>query len=336
MPTSISSPIAVLGTGAWGTAVAMVLARNGQTCRLWGFDPVEVQEILDNNCNKRFLPGIPLPKNLIVTNDLAVALTDVHDIMIIVPSPAFRETLQRLIPYQSSNWRIAWGTKGLDPKSGNLLQTVIAEVFADSFPTAVMGGPSFAKEVAQGLPTAVTIASKQADFSHALAKRLGNPAFRVYNSNDMIGVQLGGVIKNVLAIATGISDGLGYGSNARCALITRGLAEMTRIGVAMGGQRETFVGLAGLGDLVLTCTDDQSRNRRFGLALGRGVAKQTAEKEVGQIVEGAHNTTEVLQLARQYKVDMPITQQIYKILHENMPPRDAVTALFARESKDEY
>lgn len=327
----MKKPIAVFGTGSWGTALAILLARNGQNCRLWGFDNKEVTEMRETG-RSRYLPDVALPDNLFVSNSLEEVITDANDWLFVVPSFAFAQTLRSVQPFVSDHTRIAWGTKGLDPQ-GRLLHHVAKEILGDKIPLAVISGPSFAKEVAAGLPTAVTLATKQDNFGEELAERLHSKNFRVYLSHDIDGVELGGVIKNVLAIATGICDGLGFGANARCALITRGMAEMMRLNTAVGGEAKTLMGLAGLGDLILTCTDNQSRNRRFGLAIGKGANREQAEKEVGQVVEGAQNVKQLHHLAKQLGVDMPITDQVYQILFENTPVRETVVSLLMRGAK---
>lgn len=328
---NMKNPIAVFGTGSWGTALAILLARNGQTCRLWGFDKKEVEE-MKNTGESRYLPGIKLPSNLFVSDSLEEVINDANDWLFVVPSFAFAQTLQSTKPFQTDKTRIAWGTKGLDPQ-GRLLHHVAREILGEKTPLAVISGPSFAKEVAAGLPTAVTLATKDDKFGEELSERLHASNFRVYLSHDINGVELGGVIKNVLAIATGIADGLEFGANARCALITRGMAEMMRLNTAVGGEAKTLMGLSGLGDLILTCTDNQSRNRRFGLAIGKGANREQAEKEVGQVIEGAQNVKQLHHLAKQLNVDMPITEQVYRILFENTPPRETVIALLMRGAK---
>ncbi|HHL45190.1 MAG TPA: NAD(P)-dependent glycerol-3-phosphate dehydrogenase, partial [Gammaproteobacteria bacterium] len=257
------------------------------------------------------------------------------DILIAVPSHAFREILSAIAPVVSPSTGIAWATKGLEPGSHKLLTEVAQEMVGNLRPLAVVSGPTFAREVAEGLPTAVTIAANDSRFSSKLAGHLHNGQFRPYTSDDMIGVSIGGAVKNVLAIAAGIADGLGFGANTRAALITRGLAEMMRLNKAVGGQRETLMGLAGLGDLVLTCTDDQSRNRRFGLYLGQGKSLEQARAAIDQVVEGMQTTGEVHALAREQGVEMPITEQVYGVLHQRRPPGKAVESLLAREQKTE-
>jgi glycerol-3-phosphate dehydrogenase (NAD(P)+) len=331
----VSATVAVLGVGSWGTALAMLLARNGHTVRLWGHDPEEVAPLQRDRENRRYLPGILFPATLTVGVDLAEALAGVELALVVTPSHAYRATLERLRPHLPATAGLAWATKGLEPGSGLFLHEVTAEVLGAAWPAAVISGPSFAGEVAQGLPTAVTVAAQAVKHARRVATALHGSSLRAYTSTDVIGVELGGAIKNVLAIAAGIADGLGFGANARAALITRGLAEMVRLGLAVGGQRETFMGLTGVGDLVLTCTDDQSRNRRFGLAIGRGEPVEAALAAIGQVVEGAATAREALRLARQRRVEMPITEQVDRVLHHGQNPRRAVEILLARDLKPE-
>ncbi|OAI49484.1 glycerol-3-phosphate dehydrogenase [Gammaproteobacteria bacterium SCGC AG-212-F23] len=329
------NPILVLGAGAWGTALALHLAHQGQTVRLWSIETDHITQMINERINTRYLPGFPFPDNLIPMPDLQKALQGVDDFLVAVPSAGFRDTLEALKPSLTARSGILWASKGLDMKTGQLLHQVVEEVLQDQFPYAVLSGPSFAAEVAKGLPTAVVIASHQKKFAEAMSKRFNSPAFRVYLSNDIVGVEIGGAIKNVLAIATGISDGMGFGANARCALIARGLAEMMRIGHALGAKIETITGLAGLGDLVLTCTDDQSRNRRFGLALGKGENSQQAENNLGHVVEGKRNAELVVQLANKHKIEVPITEMVLEILQNKSTPKQAMQKLLNRETKSE-
>ncbi len=267
---------------------------------------------------------------------LKTAITASHDILIAVPSHVFHQVLYNIQPYLDQHSRIIWATKGLEHGTGRLLQEVVREILGDEIPLAVLSGPTFAKELANGLPTAITVAASDTEFSEELQKLFHcDKSFRVYKNSDMIGIQLGGAVKNVIAIGAGISDGMGFGSNARIALITRGLAEISRLGVAMGAERSTFMGMTGLGDLVLTCTDNQSRNRRFGMLLGQGMNIKEAEKQVGQVVEGYLNTEEVYRLARRIKVEMPITEQIYQVLFCNKSVVEAADTLLGRALKDE-
>jgi glycerol-3-phosphate dehydrogenase (NAD(P)+) len=329
-----NSPITVIGAGSWGTALAIHLARNNQHTRLWGRDINEMKSMQSTRCNSHYLPNVLFPEKLTVYTDLGDVLANVNDILIAVPSHGFRDTLTLIKPYLHENSRIVWATKGLDPTQHQLLHEVFNETF-DELPFAILSGPTFAKEVACDLPTAVTIASLSPIFSKDLLERFHSKTFRVYTSTDVIGVQLGGAMKNVLAIAVGIADGLGYGANARAALITRGLAEIVRLGLVIGGRPETFMGLTGLGDLVLTCTDNQSRNRRFGLGLGAGKKPEDVQKEIGQVVEGVRTTSEIYFLAKKYNVEVPISKEIYRVLYENISPQMAVDHLLSREPKIE-
>ena len=338
MKTSQQS-IVVLGAGSWGTALAIQLMRHGGPVTLWGHESDHMADIALQKSNERYLPGIALPEALNIELDLEAAIKGAQDILVAVPSHAFRSVLTAIQPSIKNNSRLIWATKGLEAGSGKLLHEVAAEVLGDKLPMAVLSGPTFAREVAEGLPTAVTIASQNEGFAQDMAKRFHSETFRAYSSDDVIGVEVGGAVKNVLAIATGIADGLGFGANTRAALITRGLAEMMRLGEAlgceMGGNKETFMGLAGLGDLVLTCTDNQSRNRRFGLALGKGDNMEEALAHIDQVVEGVQTAREVFELAQREEVDMPITEQVYEVLYKGRPPRKAVHELLARVQKAE-
>jgi glycerol-3-phosphate dehydrogenase (NAD(P)+) len=328
--------VTVLGVGSWGTALGLLLARNGHTVRLWGHDPDEVALLLRDRVNHRYLPGIPFPPTLNVEFEMAHALDDTELVLLAVPSYAYAKTLAELRPYLKLHVGLALATKGLEYGSGRFLHQVTADLFGVEWPTAVISGPSFAREVALNMPTAVTVASFNIKYAHWVASLLHGSNIRTYTSNDIIGVEMGGAIKNVLAIAAGISDGLGFGANARAALITRGLAEMARLGSAVGGKLETFMGLSGIGDLVLTCTDDQSRNRRLGLSIGRGDKFEAAFATVGQVIEGVSAAREIVLLAHQYQVDMPITEQVDRVLHYGLNPRLAVESLLARNLKSEY
>ncbi len=327
--------VAVLGAGSWGTALALLLARNGHDVRLWGHDPEEVAPLCRERENRRYLPGVPFPTRLNVGADLTEALAGIDLVLVAVPSHAYGATLARLRSLLPVTAGLAWATKGLEHGSGRFLHEVTLEALGRHRSAAAISGPSFAAEVARGLPTAVTVAAWDAEHARRVAAVLHGSNLRAYTSGDVIGVELGGAVKNVLAIAAGIADGLGFGANARAALITRGLAEMVRLGVAVGGQRETFMGLAGIGDLVLTCTDDQSRNRRFGLAIGRGDSAEMAHATIGQVVEGAATVRETLRLARRHGVELPITEQVDEVLYHGQSPRRAVENLLARDPKPE-
>jgi glycerol-3-phosphate dehydrogenase (NAD(P)+) len=327
--------IAIVGAGSWGTALAILAARNGCQTLLWGHNPEHVIALEQERQNSRYLPNHPFPENLTVSSDLSEAAEFSNLMLICVPSHAFKNTLIKLKPYLPPSVKMAWATKGFNPDDGCLLHDIVTKIISEQTPAAIISGPTFAKEVAANLPTAITIASTYPDFAKQLAGLLHGGHFRTYTSTDVIGVEVGGAVKNVLAIAAGIADGLGFGANTRAALITRGLNEIIRLGVKLGGKQETFMGLAGLGDLVLTCTDNQSRNRRLGLALGRGQDKATAIKEIGQEIEGVLAAKETILLAKKYSIDMPISEQTYKVLYESLEPRTAVQNLLAREQKAE-
>ena len=327
--------IAVLGAGSWGTALALQLARNGRQVRLWGRNPDDLSKLDADRENARYLPGAAFPDTLTVVSDLAACVDGLNDVLISVPSHGLRETLLLVKPALERGARICWATKGFELATGKLPHQVAAEVLGDDRPMAVLSGPTFAKEVGAGLPTAMTVAANDEQFAEDLALAFSDQSFRAYTSDDMVGVEVGGAVKNVLAIGAGISDGLGFGANTRIALINRGLAEMTRLGVALGAQTETFLGLAGMGDLVLTCTDDLSRNRRMGLALAAGKSIDEAQTEIQQVVEGVLAAKAVEQVAASTGVEMPICHQIYRILYEDASPREAVGALMARSLKAE-
>jgi glycerol-3-phosphate dehydrogenase (NAD(P)+) len=324
----------VLGAGSWGTALAVLLARHGARVRLWGHLREDIERLRQDRENRQFLPGARLPDAVEPTTDLAQAAYGIDEALVVVPSHAFRQVLVALRDVLDPGISVSWATKGFEPGTGLLLNEVAAEVLPGR-DLAVLSGPSFAGEVARGLPTAVTVASTSGGHAERLARYLHGDTFRAYTSDDLVGVQVGGAAKNVMAIAAGIADGLGFGANARAALITRGLAEITRLGLALGGRAETFMGLAGLGDLVLTCTDNQSRNRRMGLALARGLSVEAARAEIGQEVEGVATAREVQLKSRALAVEMPITEQTFRVLHESLAPLAAVQALLGRRQRPE-
>ena len=328
-------PVLVLGAGSWGTGLAVLLARHGRPTRLWGHDSAHLAALERDRCNRRHLPEAPFPDTLTLAPALTSALCEVHDIVLAMPFQGLRSLAQRLAALQPRALRVALACKGIEAGTHKLGHEVLAETLGDGVPTAVISGPSFAREVVAGLPTAVTVASSDAGFATDLVSRLHQGTFRAYTSTDVIGVELGGAVKNVLAIAAGVSDGLGFGANARAALISRGLAEMLRLGLAMGGLRETFMGLAGLGDLVLSCCDDQSRNRRLGLMLGRGTPLPEALMAIGQVVEGVYTAREVQALAAVHRIDMPISEQVVRLLDGISGASEAVETLLAREPRHE-
>src|SRR5580704_8319653 len=310
--------MAVIGVGSWGTALAIQCARAGHPTRLWGRDSALVESMRAARRNARYLPDAEFPASLEPVADLAEALAGVRDVLVAVPSHAFRATLLGVEPLIEHDARIAWASKGFEMTSGLLPHEVAREVFGPR-PGAVLSGPTFAREVGAGLPTAMTVASRDADFAKELALRLSGPQFRAYTQSDIVGVEVGGAVKNVIAIGSGIADGMCFGANTRVALITRGLAEMMRLGVKLGATRETFMGLAGLGDLVLTCTDDQSRNRRLGIAMGRGQSLSEAQSGIHQVVEGLPAARAVYVVAQRLTVDMPICREVYRVMHEGKP-----------------
>jgi glycerol-3-phosphate dehydrogenase (NAD(P)+) len=285
--------------------------------------------------NTRYLPGAVFPANLTPCPVLEDCLNGARDILVAVPSHGLRDTLTTIRPLLQPDSRVCWATKGFELSTGKLPHQVAAEVLGADRPTAVLSGPTFAKEVGEGLPTAMTIASKDDDFAEALAAELSSDNFRAYTTDDVIGVEVGGAVKNVLAIAAGMSDGLGFGANTRIALINRGLVELMRLGVALGANKQTFMGLAGMGDLVLTCTDNLSRNRRMGLALASGMTIDEAQEEIQQVVEGVLAARAVKEVADKLDIDMPICRQVYDILYEGKSPREAVETLMRRKLKSE-
>jgi glycerol-3-phosphate dehydrogenase (NAD(P)+) len=326
--------MAVIGAGSWGTALAIQCARAGHPTRLWGRDAALVESMRLARRNARYLPDAEFPPSLEPVADLREALAGVRDALVAVPSHAFRATLLHIEPLLDDQARIAWASKGFEMSTGLLPHEVAREVFG-ARPGAVLSGPTFAREVGAGLPTAMTVASRDADFAKELALRLSGPEFRAYTQSDIVGVEVGGAVKNVIAIGSGIADGMGFGANTRVALITRGLAEMTRLGLRLGALRDTFMGLAALGDLVLTCTDDQSRNRRLGLALGRGHSPEEALRQIGQVVEGITAASAVRKVAERVGVEMPICFEVYRVMHEGRPVRAALHALMGREVRSE-
>jgi len=332
---SAGAAVAVLGAGSWGTALAIHFARSGRPVRLWGRNTERLAAMAARRCNERYLPSAPFPPALEVEPDLRAALGGARDVLVVVPSPALREMLTQLLPHLVPAMHVAWATKGFEQGSLKLPHQVAREVLGVERRIAVVSGPTFAREVGAGLPTAMTVASPDASYAQALARELSSENFRAYTSTDILGVEIGGAVKNALAVGAGLSDGLGFGANTRVALITRGLKEMTRLGVALGARAETFMGLAGLGDLVLTCTDDQSRNRRFGLLLAAGRSPEAALEEIGQAVEGYAAARAIEAVAARAAVEMPLCAMVYRVLYEKLPAKDAVRALMGRPIKSE-
>lgn len=334
--TSAKPSFAVLGSGSWGTALASLIARNGHPTTIWGRDADQVGAIARAHENPRYLPGIALPETLQASTDIAATVAAADFVLVVTPSHAFTETLRALAPHRRKHAGVAWATKGFEPGSGRFLHEVAGEALGPGVPLAVVTGPSFAKEVALGLPTAVTVHSDEEAFAQDVAASLHGAAFRAYTGNDMLGAELGGAMKNVLAVATGVADGMDLGLNARAGLITRGLNEMLRLNVAIGGRAETLMGLAGLGDLVLTCTGDLSRNRRLGLALGRGQSIAEAVAAIGQVVESVQTADEVMRLAERHGIELPISALVREVLHGHITPVEGLKMLLAREQKPEF
>ncbi|OAQ15666.1 NAD(P)H-dependent glycerol-3-phosphate dehydrogenase [Bibersteinia trehalosi Y31] len=331
-----TAPVTILGAGSYGTALAIALSRNGHKTYLWGHNPQKMAQMAASRMNQEFLPDIPFPDALEIESDLAQAIAKSRDLLIVVPSHVFGDVLLQLKPFLSSEHRIIWATKGLERDTGRLLQEVVLQILGENYPLAVLSGPTFAKELAAGLPTAISLSSDNAQFADEMQQRIHcSKSFRVYINDDMVGAQLGGAIKNVIAIGAGISDGMGFGANARTALITRGIAEISRLGASLGANPATFMGMSGLGDLVLTCTDNQSRNRRFGLMLGQGRNAEDAIAEIGQVVEGFYNTKEAHLLAQKQGVEMPIVEQIYQMLFCGKQATEVAKTLLGRERKGE-
>ena len=327
--------VAVLGSGSWGTALAVHLGRTGHRTILWGIETEELVAMTRDRVNARYLPGVRLPDRVEIEHDFERAVAEADQLLVVVPSHAFREVLARARPLLKPGQRVAWATKGFEIATGLLPHEVADQVLGRDVPTAVLSGPTFAKEVGAGLPSAMTVASRDPAYAMELAAGISGENFRAYASSDMVGVEVGGAVKNVLALGAGASDGLGYGANTRVALITRGLNEMVRLGLALGAKAETFTGLAGLGDLVLTCTDNQSRNRRCGMLLAAGKTLEQAQAEIGQVVEGVLAARAVHMVAERHRVELPICEQIYRVLYEGVSVQDALAALMARPIRAE-
>ena len=316
--------LGILGLGAFGSALANVAADNNKEVFFWG-KANSVAGIIDK-VNVRYLPESKLAANINIVADLAVVIDECRDVLIAVPSFSFREILQKILPLAKSDTRIAWVTKGLEPQTGRLLSTVIEDVFGKDLCYGLLSGPSFAKEITNKIPTAIVAASNNAQFAEDLVKYLQQDWFKIYINNDLVGVQLGGACKNIYAVAAGIIDGLKYGANTKAALITRSLAEIGDLAIALGARTSTVMGLAVCGDLILSCTDDQSRNRRFGLNIGKGMNVTEAASDLGGVVEAKHNSKEICQLAKLHNINMPIAFVVNKILHGQVAATDLVAS----------
>lgn len=326
--------ITILGAGAWGTALAVSLSGQHRVT-LWGRDRAQVAAMAASHRNQQYLAEILLPQQLRLTHQLEIALADAELVLIVVPVSALRATLQQ-VGKLSRPVPVIWACKGFEPETALLPHQVVAETLPPQFPYGVLSGPSFALEVARGLPTALTLASPDGEFARRIAHALHHSRLRIYSSTDVIGVEVGGAVKNVLAIAAGIADGMGFGHNARAALITRGLAEMTRLGLKLGGRAETLGGLSGAGDLILTCTGDLSRNRQVGMLLAQQHALPDILQQLGHVAEGVYTVREVHRLAQRIQVDMPICAAVHSVLYEGLPAAKAVEALLGRAQQDEF
>lgn len=326
--------IAVLGAGAWGTALAMSYSLNGHEVALWSFEIAHVLQMREAHENARYLPGLKLPDSVHIEDSIAHACVSAELLLIATPVAGLRETLLRLHKLQVTA-PILWACKGFETGTGLLPHEVVGEIFGPTYPCGALTGPSFAQEVAQGLPCAITLACSDLALSTHWARELNNPRLRLYANDDVVGAETGGAVKNVMAIAAGISDGLGYGFNARAAIMTRGLAEIARMAVALGGRRETLMGLAGMGDLILTCTGDLSRNRRVGLALADGQPLADVLRTLGHVAEGVLTTQVAVRRAESLGVDMPITRAVHDVLAGCVSPRSAVEQLMARDPRPE-
>ncbi len=324
---------AVIGAGSWGTALSLVLARNGHTVHLWAKEADHITMMEQERQNKRYLPDVPFPDTLRLSPSLENALAHSTDILIAVPSHAFSEIIDKLAPHLQKNQGLCWATKGLD-HSARFLHEVVIEKTGPR-PMALITGPSFAKEVADALPTAVTLAHNDLAYGTHIQRAFQSPYFRVYLNDDLLGAELGGAIKNVIALAVGIAEGLGFRTNTKAALMTRGLAEMMRLGQVLGAKKETLTGLSGLGDLILTCSDTQSRNLRFGIMLGQGLSREAACQKIGQVIESIHTTKLVFELAQKHQVRMPISEQVYAILYQHLPCKKVIQTLIESEAKTE-
>lgn len=324
----------VIGDGGWGTALALVLNSNGHKVTVWGPLPEYIETVKANSENKNFLPGVKLPSNIEWTSDHKLAVKDAEMVVLASPTKYFKDVLRPLAGLISNSCRVLSVAKGLDQDSHKRMTEVAQDILQLNH-VAALSGPSHAEEVARQIPTAVTVASGNSDLNTTIQNTFSNKCFRVYTSDDVIGVELGGALKNIIAVAVGVSDGIGFGDNTKAALITRGLSEISRLGCTLGARLETFAGLSGMGDLIVTCASKLSRNRAVGERLGKGESIKSILDSMKQVAEGVHNCASALALARSVNVDVPITEQVYAIIHENKDPHDAVESLLNRELKEE-
>lgn len=329
------SKVSFLGAGSWGTALAIMLAKNGHDVTLWSAVEAEIDMLAEHREHKDRLPGVKLPDSIALTKDLKEACTGYDLLVFAVASPFVRQTAKNASPYIREGQRIVNVAKGIENDTLCTLRDVILSEIPQA-DISVLSGPSHAEEVAIGVPTTVVAGSVKRESAEIIQEIFMNERFRVYTSSDIIGIELGGSIKNVIALAAGVIDGMGFGDNTRAALITRGITEISRLGVKIGGRMETFMGLSGIGDLIVTCTSEHSRNHTAGYLIGKGYTTDAAMKEVNQVVEGVHSARAAMALAQQYQVSMPIVEQINKVLFENMPVLDAVHGLLVRDKCNEY
>lgn len=329
--------IAVIGAGSWGTALAHALSYCGHSITLWAYEPEVVESIRTRRENAMFLDGVPLPESICATNDLSEAMYQADLVLTVMPSHVCRSLYEQMLPHLTPNMMLVSATKGIDTERLMRMSEVIQSIVGRRWklPLAVLSGPSFAREVVRGDPTALVVASKDPEMAQRVQQEFSGKTLRVYASNDVVGVELGGAVKNVIAIAAGVIEGLGLGHNPKAALITRGLAEMTRLACSFGARRETLAGLAGMGDLVLTCTGGLSRNRMVGVELGRGHKLKEILQSMNQVAEGVLTTQAVVALAHKQRIEMPITKQVHRVLQDKVSPQEAIRELMVRSLKNE-
>ena len=330
--------IGIIGSGSWGTALSLILLRNNQDVVLYGRNPERIEEIRKTRYNLKYLPGIRLPDQLHLTDNLEEAVRNKDLIILAVPSHVYRQTAQEVAAALpgSETATLLSVTKGIENETLMRMEEITAEVFNDrTYHFGCLSGPSHAEEVARNIPTAIVVASRNEQVARSIQKLFMSPSFRVYSHHDVTGVELGGALKNVIALAAGICDGVGFGDNTKAALMTRGLAEITRLGVAMGAEAMTFAGLSGMGDLIVTCMSRYSRNRYVGEQIGQGKSLHLVLNQMVMVAEGVRTTRSAYALAQRYGIEMPITEKVYRVLFEKESPREAVSALMTREAKEE-